>query len=247
MRSRSAEIEEFVTLNSKDYFLPKIVNPDQFMRVRINYAKTEAMRFTGHLDLYKTWERTLRRAGLPLAYSQGFNPRPKINLSSALPLGFTSQDEIIDIWLKEHLGLPQIEADLRRAAPPGIKIISVAEVDLRAPALQTQVLAAAFVVTLLDPVPDLAVRVEELLRKEKLPRARRAKEYDLRPLIQELTLLPDDDEQNARLFMRLNAQEGATGRPDEVLDEMGISPQTALVIRIKIIYAPVEEHYRETV
>jgi radical SAM-linked protein len=48
------------------------------------------MRYTGHLDLYRTWERTLRRAGLPLAYSQGFKPHPRIVLACALPLGCTT-------------------------------------------------------------------------------------------------------------------------------------------------------------
>ncbi len=59
-------------------------------RLRLTFAKTAAMRYTGHLDLHTTWERTLRRARLPLAYSQGFHPQPKIQLASALPLGFTS-------------------------------------------------------------------------------------------------------------------------------------------------------------
>ena len=61
------------------------------------------MRFTGHLDLHRAWERTFRRAGLPLAYSQGFNPHPRLNLASALPLGFTSEGEVIDVWLEQDL------------------------------------------------------------------------------------------------------------------------------------------------
>jgi len=99
------------------------------MRLRITFAKTDAMRFTSHLDLHKTWERTLRRANLPLAYSQGFNPHPHINLASALPLGFTGEAEVVDIWLDQTLLVPQIASDLERAAPPGIKISKIQEMD----------------------------------------------------------------------------------------------------------------------
>jgi uncharacterized protein (DUF2344 family) len=72
------------------------------MRFRITFAKTNAMRFTSHLDLQRTWERTIRRARLPLSYSQGFNPHPKINLAAALPLGFTSRCEMVEIWLEDE-------------------------------------------------------------------------------------------------------------------------------------------------
>ncbi len=67
------------------------------MRLRIDYAKTTAMRYTSNLDVHKSWERTLRRARLPLAYSQGFHPQPRIHQASPLPLGLISQAEVIDV------------------------------------------------------------------------------------------------------------------------------------------------------
>src|SRR5512146_1378298 len=109
------------------------------MRLRITFAKTEAMRYTGHLDLHRTWERTFRRAQLPLAYSQGFHPQPRINLASALPLGFTSDSEVADIWLEKDMPLDQIRELLQAALPPGISILQIEEVDSQAPALQTQI------------------------------------------------------------------------------------------------------------
>ena len=92
---------------------------NQPQRVRICFAKTDAMRFIGNLDLFKAWERACRRAGLPLAYSQGYNPQPKLNLASALPLGFTSQAELIDIWLEQPLPLEAIESGLRSGRAAG--------------------------------------------------------------------------------------------------------------------------------
>src|SRR5512139_1587345 len=112
------------------------------------------MRFTSHLDLHKSWERTLRRAGLPLAYTQGFSPHPRINLASALPLGFTGEAEVVDIWLDQTLPVPQIASDLERAAPPGIKISQIQEIDDHTPTLQTELEASEFVITFLDPLED---------------------------------------------------------------------------------------------
>ena len=103
------------------------------MRIQVTYSKTNHMRYTGHLDVQRTWERTLRRAQLPLAYSQGFNKRPKINLAAALPLGFTSSCEIVEFWINRSLDIKEIELNLQAAIPPGIKINKVAEIDPNLP------------------------------------------------------------------------------------------------------------------
>src|SRR5512136_2296878 len=116
-------------------------------RLRITFAKTAAMQYTGHLDLHKTWERTLRRARLPLAYSEGFNPHPKIQLGAALPLGFTSECELVDIWLEAPQDLAEARAALEAAAPPGLRLIDLEEIPLQTPTLQTQVVAAEYRVT----------------------------------------------------------------------------------------------------
>ncbi|MBU1660127.1 MAG: TIGR03936 family radical SAM-associated protein, partial [Chloroflexi bacterium] len=108
----------------------------------------------------RTWERTLRRAGLPLAYSQGFNPRPKINLATALPLGFTSQCEVADIWLEQDHATTEVEVRLREAVPPGMEILRVEEVDLTAPKLPKLVQSAVYMVTLLESIPAYDVSAQ---------------------------------------------------------------------------------------
>ena len=70
-------------------------------RLRLEFAKTGPTRFIGHLDLAKALERSLNRAQIPLAYTQGYNPRPRMQLAAALPLGFTSECELADVWLLE--------------------------------------------------------------------------------------------------------------------------------------------------
>jgi len=203
------------------------------MRIRIVFSKTGALRYIGHLDLNTIWERGTRRAGLPLAYSQGFHPQPKIHFASALPLGFSSRCEMLDMRLNEEMDLAELPARLQAAMPSGIGILKVESVDERAPALQTQVMSAEYEITLTEAAnrSELKRRVEELLMSQSLPRERRGKKYDLRPLIEELEI-----DSGNKIFMRLSAREGATGRPEEVLDALKISPDGAQTERTRLIF-----------
>jgi radical SAM-linked protein len=192
------------------------------MRIRLTFSKDGAMRYVGHLDLFRSWERTFRRANLPLAYSQGFHPQPKMNLACALPLGFTSQCELLDAWLEQDFTITQIQQSLSQALPPGLQVKHVERIDVSAPSSQTQVTSAIYVITFLDDIPDAADRLQRIISSESLPRLRRNKSYDLRPLIEDLHLLPPDESGNLRLRVQLAARESATGRPEELLDEIGI-------------------------
>lgn len=205
------------------------------LRYRIYYAKREAIRFTSHLDLHRTWERTLRRARIPLAYTQGFNPRPKMNQSPALPLGCTSECEAVDIWLKEERVPDSILHDVEQVAPEGLKIQSVLQVDPRKPSLQSQTVATQYD-AILDPPPhdDLQMSVQTVLEAKKLPRHRRGKDYDLRPLIESLEIAHQDMRKSI-LRMVLSARPGATGRPEEVIASLGLDPTYARIHRTKLI------------
>lgn len=207
------------------------------MRIRITFAKQGALRYTGHLDLHKLWERTARRAGLPLAYSQGFHPQPKMNIAAALPLGFSSRCEVMDMRLQEDIALEGLAEKLQATLPTGIQVLSVEQVDDREPALQTQVSAAEYEVTLREPIDlnELQQKIAGILASESLPRERRGKTYDLRPLIEELFLSPADSPLGI-LFMRLTAREGATGRPEEVLDVLGIPFETTRIERTQLLF-----------
>ena len=207
------------------------------MRVRITFTKQGALRYTGHLDLHRLWERAMRRADLPLSYSLGFHPQPKISIAAALPLGFSSLGEVLDVRFNEELATQEIAARLKGSLPNDIQITQVESIDERAPALQTQVLSAAYEVHLTEPVEgaDLMRKVEEIKLAESLPRERRGKFYDLRPLIEILELETDANGKHC-LFMTLSARDGATGRPEEVLNVLGIEPEYTRVERTKLIF-----------
>jgi radical SAM-linked protein len=230
------------------------------MRIRITFVKQGALRYTGHLDLHKLWERAARRAELPLAYSQGFHPQPKMNMAAALPLGFSSRCEVLDMRLEREIPLEDLTARLNTALPSGLQVVDIAQVEESAPALQTQVLSAEYEVTLTEAIErsELQQKVDSVMESKSIPRERRGKMYDLRPLIEELQLLesngslpgtvrqdrcalraPSGQEQAAglpKIFMRLRAREGATGRPEEVLDVLRIAFEGTRIERTRLIF-----------
>jgi len=216
------------------------------MRIRITFAKQGALRYTGHLDLHRLWERAARRAELPLAYSQGFHPQPKMNIAAALPLGFSSRCEVLDMRLEREVPLDGLREKLQGTLPTGIQVASVETVDDKLPALQTLVASAEYEVTLREPIDgtELKRKIDSVIDSESITRERRGKTYDLRPLIEELKILESDgspSEQELapalqRIFMRLAAREGATGRPEEVLDMLGIAFEGTRIERTHLIF-----------
>jgi radical SAM-linked protein len=220
------------------------------MRIRITFVKQGALRYTGHLDLHKLWERAARRAALPLAYSQGFHPQPKMTMAAALPLGFSSRCEVMDMKLEHDIPLDELPIRLNRTLPSGLQVTGVEQVDERAPALQTQVASAEYEVTLTETTveAELQRKIESIMQSNTLPRERRSKAYDLRPLIEELTIMesgglpavqehpPAGRPALQKIFMRLAAREGATGRPEEVLSALGIAFEETRIERTRLLF-----------
>ncbi|MBO9371486.1 MAG: DUF2344 domain-containing protein [Chloroflexi bacterium] len=205
-------------------------------RWRITYTVEGPLRYISHLEQVRVWERAIRRAGLPLAYSGGFTPHPRLQVALPLPLGFASEAEWLDLWLEEPVELETIAGALAAALPEGLTVQKVEEVPPDAPSLPPQVWAAGYMVTVETAVsPDeIRRRIEGLLAAETLPRERRGRPYDLRPLILSLRLEEIRDGEMV-LTMLLSAREGATGRPEEVLDALGLADDFFRVTRRGIV------------
>jgi radical SAM-linked protein len=210
------------------------------MRIRLTYAKTASLRYTGSLDMQRSWERTLRRARLPVAHTKGFHPQARINQASGLPLGFTSRAEIIDFWLDGDFSLDQVRTALEGAVPPGIELIELASVLPQAPSIQSIPAAAEYEVTFASPLAkeNIAEKVSAVLASEHLLRQRKEKQYDLRPLIEALVVDSAEDGHRTVLKMRLAAREGATGRPEEVLAELDLPIEGASILRTAFLLDP---------
>lgn len=208
-------------------------------RLRVTFGKTGPTRYIGHLDVARTWERALNRAKLPVSYSQGFNRRPKIQFATATALGMTSECELMDVWLTESMEPAQAQAQISQRMAPGMPILAVEEVEMNGPALQTITLSSTYMALIppdLMPYEQVAERTAALLAAETLPRQRtskgKAKPYDLRPHILHLHAQPDETEiGHTQLIMELVLEASQTGRPDELLMEIGLDPLDILLHR----------------
>lgn len=202
-------------------------------RYRFTYGEQGNLRFAGHLDVYRAWERTLRRADLPLEFSQGYNPRPRINIGLALPLGCSSRADLMDVWLVEAIDPGELVQRLRAAAPPGLEIERAEAIDDRLPKLQQAIQGAEFEVELpAELAAEVGRLAHELLAAAELPRQRRGKPYDLRPLIADLEL-----RNQGMLWMRLAAGSSGVGRADEVLRALGLEAEAYVPCRVRLILA----------
>ena len=218
-------------------------------RYRITFTRDRTVRFVGHLDLAKTWERILRRANLPVAYSQGFHPLPKITFASALPVGCTSECELMDVVLSEPMDPSDVMARLAPALPAGIAVTSVMQVPLDAPALQAELRWTEYLVTVeTDEAPEqIEQKMRAFLAAPTLPRERRGKNYDLRPLVLSLSVEAVDDS-SAQIVMRLLADANVgTGRPDEVLAALGWGDAPVQIHRRKLGFETLEVKETSTV
>ena len=108
-------------------------------RLRIRFCRGEEIKFISHLDIIRLWQRALHRAQIPLAYSEGFNPRPRISLAAPLAIGVTSEVELMDMFCTKWVSPHWFTSAVSRQLPPGIKILQVFSLALNQPSLQSQV------------------------------------------------------------------------------------------------------------
>ena len=206
------------------------------MRLRIDFQKTSPIRFIGHLDLFRIWERTFRRAGIPLAYTQGFKHHPRINIASALPLGFTSSHEIMDFWLDQILPIENVLEALQTTLPSGLIVNQISPIELSAPSLQSILIGSEYQVTFLEKIPNLETIVEELQNRATIEIERRGKRIDIKPYLFSISLLPFDENNNQQLFLYLSSSQDQNARPDEVIQAIDYDPLDALFHRLQLVF-----------
>lgn len=210
-------------------------------RLRITFGKSGPLRYTSSLDVAKIWERVLRRAGLPILYTQGFNTRPRLQLAMPLPLGITSECEILDIALREAIDLQadKLAQCLLQVAPTGLSIHRIQDINLRESTLQSRIVSAEYLVSFIDPLDSalLERRIDEILARETIvverTRKRRRSVMDLRPLIIELHVDHDGD-----LIAHLSVGDRGNLRPDQLLEQMDLADYHHRVHRYKLHMLP---------
>ncbi len=209
-------------------------------RLRLIFSKNGPARYISHLDLARTLERALNRAQIPVAYTQGFNRRPRMQMATALPLGYTSEYELADILLMEKMEPAAALQQIMTRMAPGIVILQAAEVPISSPSLQSITHSSTYVATPLDPVDfaELQGRAAALLAAETVERVRdkqgKKKKYDLRPLILDLAATQGEGGQ-VHIHMNLCLEPSRTGRPDEVLEALGFDPLDVRIHRTGMV------------
>jgi radical SAM-linked protein len=158
------------------------------MRVRFRFSKLGKVRWTSHRDIARMWERAFRRVPLPLAYTQGFSPRPKVSFGLALPTGAESVAEYLDVETAEgaEFDVVQLPARLTPALPAGIDVLAAATIDDRADSLQHEVTSCSWTVGVVGAGADeLAELVDRALAADTLVVSRerkgKASDEDVRP------------------------------------------------------------------
>ena len=215
-------------------------------RWRIKFSRGEEIRFISHLDLMRLWERTFRRAGMPLAYSQGFSPHPRLSLAAPLALGITSQAELMDVFLTRPIAARYLTNALSQQLPPGIDLLEAHLVAPTAPSLPSQVRSVEYLVEVTpDRSPqEIKAALGSLLSAKSLPwqhsRDTGVRHYDLRALIQDLWLAGVKDSRYA-LGMRLRSDGRGSGRPEQVVAALGLPLPPLSMHRTRLILAPRED------
>ena len=174
------------------------------MRAMIRFGKQPRLRFISHLDLQRFFQRALNRTGLPIAWTQGFNPHPILSFGSALALGWTSEYEILDVKLSAPMGRRRTEDAMRAALPVDLPVLEVRMVDDRHPAPMAMVRASDYEITLSGETAAATLdAAEEFLRRESVMAVRKTKsgerEVDIRPMA--LLLEREGDVLSARLML----------------------------------------------
>ena len=207
------------------------------MKMIAVFEKAPRLRLIGHLDLMRAMQRALRRSGLPLRYSQGFNPHILLTFAAPLSVGMPGQREIMEVPLEGQVSAEEFMRKLSAALPPDLPLLSARPVEDRHPAPMA-LLAAALYEAKLEAVPEgLPGAVDRFLQQEAIPVMRKTKSglkpVDIRPMIYDLRLAGDT------LHMALALSEKATCKPDLLLqtlfDFAGVERPAARITRTQLL------------
>lgn len=218
------------------------------MLLRIQYKKNGMMKFLSHLDMVRLVERSMRRAKMPLKFSQGFNPHPKIAFAAPLSVGLTSDYELVDIELTEVIDLDQFRAIFPTAFPAGIQMVRCTLIE-QSKSLMSMVSDCAYavkvtgdqeIVNKFAKVAECLLDQDELIVIKKSKEKRKAdKEINIRPLIKEFAVL-DLSENETVLRMKLASGSVGNLKPETVIEqiakmgEMTIKPENVRIHRVML-------------
>jgi len=210
-------------------------------RLRVTFGIHGPLIYLSVLDLGRLWIRLLRRARVPVAYTQGFSPHPRLQFAAALPVGYSSECELVDIFLAQELTPAEFLQMTKPQAPLGLTIQHVENVPLKAKSPQANMQKAHYRVLLQSPLSpkEIEAKVQALLSRQSIIRQRRKKgrkvDYDLRPLIYEIRYVKYQGNLH-QLHMVLRCGPKGSGRPEEILSALEIPVDYYTICRTRLIW-----------
>lgn len=212
-------------------------------RLRVRYGRGEAARFISHLDMMRAWERVFRRASIPLDYTKGYTPHPRLAVASPLPVGFTSSGELMDIWVRKWLPPDAAYMSVTVQLPQGFTLETVEEVPETLGSLQSRVCAARYLCGACHPggIDEARRSVYSFLESEsylyEYARGEQMRSVDLRPFVLSLDVAEGSD---GLCAVGLRVRHGQSGsiRPDHLLKALGFVTPPEYVHRTELTIQP---------
>lgn len=186
-------------------------NVNNNIKYRLEFSKTDRMIYIGHLDLLQLFHRIIKRADIPIAYSQGFNPHQLTTFAVPLALGISSVGEILDIQLREKLECEDIKNRLNAILPLGIEILQVIELERTGENCAAALSYADYCVTCEDKYENIENVIKEILSADEINIERtvkkKTKTVNIRPLIRSITA----DNEGDKTELYINIATGSQG------------------------------------
>ncbi len=204
--------------------------------MRSRFYKKGDMVFISHLDLIRVFERAVRRAGIPVAYTQGFNPHPIMAIATALGIGVASEGEYIDIQLSDDMDSELFMSRLNSVLPDGLEIIKSKKISDKAKSLMSIVCSSIYLVKLktkrllnetdikqyIEDLLDREVIIERKQRRQKRGQRKKKPEFreiNIRPLIRDIELFLLNEYE---ILLKMHLAAGSRGnlKPEVVVDKL---------------------------
>ncbi|HWR73935.1 MAG TPA: TIGR03936 family radical SAM-associated protein, partial [Nitrospirota bacterium] len=198
-------------------------------RIRLKFARTGRVRFLSHLDFMSLFQRAASRARVPLAFSQGFNPHPKIAFGPALPVGMESEAEYLDMETDPFLDLLETVKGLNRALPEGIRVLEARVVPKKAPSLSGSITRHVYEVRIpREHAERVEERARDFLERDKVLVLRDGKQKDIKPGIESI-----NRKDAVALTVILRDSEQLRPRVQDVIEQFfGIARDQALLVPV---------------
>lgn len=233
--------EEWLSAGS-EALAPRVATPPARTRIRLTYAKLGRSRFISHLELIEVFDRACRRAGLPLAFSQGHRPAPKLRFSPGLPVGAQSDCEMLDIDLTEDIAADEVGTRFGAHLPDGLAVTATETLSLRAPSPEHDLTGFRYLIDVGDLLRGdggawIDARLDAFVSAAEFPMHKRTgngeKLIDARPLVARLARIAPE---TIELDVRFTAT-GSVKPTDLLAVVLELEPNTARALPLHKTHA----------